>query len=65
MPLFEMTRHRMSYKSIQPRVFHAACQRIKQLPDAEVDDWFLPPSEVDFDHLDAFNRGPLRQVDEL
>ncbi|KAK1941209.1 Ankyrin-2 [Phytophthora citrophthora] len=57
-----LTRHRLSYTPIQPRVFHSACQRIKQLPDVKVEDWFLPPYEVDFNHLDAFNRGGYGSV---
>ncbi|KAL4167380.1 hypothetical protein KRP22_012866 [Phytophthora ramorum] len=59
---FELTRHRMSYTPIQPRIFHAACQRIKRLPDVKVEDWFLPPYEVDFDHLGAFNSGGYGSV---
>ncbi|KAL3670138.1 hypothetical protein V7S43_004453 [Phytophthora oleae] len=61
---FELTRHRLSYTPIQPRIFHSACQRIKRLPDVKVEDWFLPPYEVDFNHddLDAFSRGGYGSV---
>ncbi|TMW66639.1 hypothetical protein Poli38472_014615 [Pythium oligandrum] len=59
---FELTHHRLNYPSAQPQLFHAACRRIKQLPNIRVADWFLPHYEIDFDENSNFGRGGFGSV---
>ncbi|TMW60460.1 hypothetical protein Poli38472_000502 [Pythium oligandrum] len=59
---FELTRHRLSYTTIQPRNLHAACERIKREPGVHIAEWFLPPYEIDFDKFNEFNHGGFGTV---